>query len=291
MIEDGQYFYGGLSGAILREETFELGENVILRQTYAHLMSPSLVAFSRPGIKGYHPGPWKTTKGGFGFDIEIELMVPNTNLLGGNMEPREIIWWIAALLRMARAPYLSVPVISNQSFESIKDTDIEPTIEPFETEPRIMKAPEEQSEIPSDTLEWVKEKWIIAGKMLNSNPKFYSAVKAFDFATIKGKTSSSLLALWGGLELLFSPSAGELRFRVASLLASFLESPGEQRFNLYKKILKLYDERSLAAHTAKEVEIAPLVDSYVLMRNALVKIIDETVIPTQQELEKRLFGC
>jgi hypothetical protein len=292
MENEGEYLYGGLSGAELPIDSFELGEGVILKRTYAHLMSPFLMAFARPGPQGYHPAPWKAAKGGIGFDIKIEIRVPNTSILSSNTDPRETIWWIAALLRIASVPFLTVPAISNQSFETARESKLEPVIEPFETEPRIMASSENSGpDIPFDTLDWVKDKWLEGGKLLNSNPVFYSALKAFDTATVRGKTSSSLLALWGGLEQIFSPSPGELRYRVSSLLASYLEPPGESRLELYKKILKLYNDRSTAAHTAKEIEPGPLVETYVLMRNALVRIIDENSIPTQQDLEARLFKC
>ncbi len=98
-----------------------------------------------------------------------------------------------------------------------------------------------------------------------------------------------MLAPWGGLEQLFAPSAGELRFRVAALLASYLQEPGASRLELYKQVLKLYNERSVAAHTAQEVETGPLVETYVIMRNALVRMIDEGSVPTQSDLESRLF--
>lgn len=292
MEKDRQYLYAGFSGAELSVESYELGEGVVLKRNYAHLMSPYLMAFSRPGPLGYHPAPWRAAKGGFNFDIEIEIKVPITPILGSNIDSRETIWLIAALFRIASVPFLMVPVFSDRSFEAAMDTEGEPVIEPFETEHRIM-APSEEThrEIQPDVLEWVKAKWVESGKLLNSNPNFYSAVKAFDSATIRGKTSSSLLALWGGLEQLFSPSPGELRFRVSSTLASYLEPPGESRLELYKRILMLYNQRSVAAHTSKEMEVGPLIETYVLMRNALVKMIDESVIPSQQHLESLLFGC
>jgi hypothetical protein len=54
-------------------------------------------------------------------------------------------------------------------------------------------------------------------------------------------------------------------------------------------VLKLYDARSKAAHTSSDIEDAPLVQSFVIMRNALVKMIDEEAIPTQETFEKKLF--
>ncbi|MGD1155987.1 MAG: hypothetical protein ABSA41_09180 [Terriglobia bacterium] len=292
MEEEIRFLYGGISGVELAAESFELGEGVVLRRTYAHLMSPCIMAFARPGPHRYHPGPWKAAKGGFGYDIEVEVRSPPRTCLGDSFDARKTIWWIAALLRLAKAPFLSVPVLSDHPFQSVPGIEEECTLQPFETEQRLFQVAEPSNRVIEETtLSWVKEKWIPAGNLLSSNSKFYTAFRAFDCATVRGPTSPSLLALWGGLEQLFAPSPGELRFRVACLLASYLEQQGSPRFDLYKQILTLYNERSVAAHTAQEIDTGPLLHTYVLMRNALLRMIDENKVPTQADLEALLFGC
>ncbi len=292
MGDSEQYLYGGLSGVELSADSFDLGENVILRKTYAHLMSVHLMAFSPAGPEGHHPAPWKAAKGGFGFDIHIELRVPKAPLLGSHIEARETIWWIAALFRLAQYPFLMVPVVSDHPFDEAAGTDVEPLLQPFETTHRITRPPDELRPcLDEETLEWVRDKWYDSGMLAGSNENFYEVMKAFDSATVYGKASSSLLALWGALEQLFSPSRRELRYRVASLLAAYLEPAGKARLDLYKRILKLYDERSNAAHTAHDVGMHALTEPWVLARNALVRIVDENRIPTQEDLENRLFGC
>ena len=291
MESESMFLYGGISGIELATDSFDLGESIVLKKTYAHLMSPCMMAFSPPGPEGYHPAPWTAAKGGFSFDIEVEISVPVTELIKG-LEPREIIWWIAALLRISQAPFLIVPVISDSPFEAIPSSKKEPTIQPFEITQRILQPPNKDGRVLTDeSLNWVKEKWRTGAELLVSNPKFFTALQAFDISTIRGRISASLLSVWGGLEQLFAPSRGELRFRVAALLSSYLEDDGDKRFELYKDILKLYDERSTAAHTAKEIDSGPLVKSWVIMRNALFKMIDENKIPTQNELESLLFRC
>ena len=287
---EADYLFGGVSGVTLPVASFPLGEGIELRQTFSHLFSANMMAFAPPGPEGYHPAPWKAAKGGFGYDIAVEICTPSQTSLGESFDAKEIIWWIAALLRLARYPYLSVPVVSDYSFRDIPLIKDEPTLTPFETEGRMFGAPEgTDCALSLESLTWVANKWRSAGRLLNSNPKFFGALKAFDSSTVRGRASASMLALWGAIEQLFAPSAGELRFRVASLLASYLEGPGSARLELYKRVLKLYNERSLAAHTAKEVETGPLVETYVIMRNALVRMVDEEKVPTQSELESLLF--
>ena len=291
MGDDEQYLYGGISGVELSVDSFDLGHGVTLKKTYVYMFAPWIMSFAPAGPKGLAK-PVKGAEGGFAFEVLIELRVPREPVLGTNIDARETIWWIAALLRILGYPYLTVPLTSDQPFDVAAKPDAKPTLEPFETSHRIL-VPIEKSHrrITHDVLEYAQGKWLDLGRMLQSNKGFYSVVKAFDYATVRYKTSSSLIALWGAIEQLFSPSPGELRYRVASLLASYLEPPGEARLKLYERIKKLYDERSTAAHTARDVGVGPVVETYVLLRNVLVQIIDENRVPTQQDLEERLFGA
>jgi hypothetical protein len=164
MKKDSAYLYGGITGVTLPVESFPLGEGLELRQTYAHLFSTNLMAFAPPGPAGYHPAPWKATKGGFGYDIEVELVAPGQTALGKSFDAKDLIWWIAALLRMAGFPYLYVPVISDHPFQDIPTLDQEPTLVPVETEPRIFRPTERRMGIlDTQNLEWVAATWLSAG--------------------------------------------------------------------------------------------------------------------------------
>lgn len=280
--------YGGFSGIELELESFDLGLGIVLRKTYAHMFSPFMMAFKPKGKYGFNDGPWKATKGGSSFDITIEIEIPYSK----KYEQEEVIWLIAALIRIGKAPYMSIPAISNMSFNSIVNSDVEPNIIPFETTDRIFSPNKDsKSLLDKDDLFWLKEYWQSSLQLIKKYPKFGTAFKAFDSATIKGKTSSSLLSIWGAIEQIFAPTPGELRFRVASYLSSFLTEPGEKRYKLYKDILRLYNDRSAAAHTSKDIDYQPLIESFVHMRNALVKMIENKEVPNQEELEKNLFIC
>ena len=55
-------------------EQFELAEGLTIRQTFAHVMSPYLIAFAKPDAASKpHPGPWRPASGGIGFDVCIEV--------------------------------------------------------------------------------------------------------------------------------------------------------------------------------------------------------------------------
>lgn len=72
-------------------------------------------------------------------------------------------------------------------------------------------------------------------------------------------------------------------------IAAYLEPVGPKRLELFKTVAELYNARSKAAHTAQGAEVAALMQSFVILRNALVRMIDEGAIPTQADIESRLF--
>src|SRR3546814_14004559 len=58
---------------------------------------------------------------------------------------------------------------------------------------------------------------------------------------------------------------------------------------LFKTVADLYSARSEAAHTAQDADVAALIQSFVILRNALIRMIDEGAVPMQADLEKRLL--
>jgi hypothetical protein len=283
--------FGGIMNVDLAERSFDLGSGVRLERTFAHLMSVNLMAFAPAKEGRHHPGPWKAAKGGFGYDISVEIQVPTDGTLPGSLQPREAIWLIAALVRLAKCPYLMVPVISSHPFRAIADSPEEPTLEPFETEMRLLRPAEgRHAVLDSELLTWISRVWSPTADLMKQDSRFDSAFRAFDLCTVRGRTSSSLLTVWGALEQLFAPSTAELRYRVSSNIAAYLNPPGEKRLNAYREILDLYNHRSTAAHTAKDAAQSAFLGSYVLMRNALVRMVDEQHVPNQKELERAIFS-
>jgi len=283
--------FGGIMNVKLADPSFDLGGGVQLKQTFAHLMSVNMMAFAPPKEERHHPGPWRAARGGFGYDINVEIQVPIDGTRSSSLQAMETIWLFAALVRLARCPYLMVPVISSHPFDAIRDSEEEPTLEPLETESRLF-APSERSNTVLDyeLLSWISRVLPTTADLMSRDTRFDSAFRAFDLCTIRGRASSSLLTVWGALEQLFAPSTAELRYRVSSNIAAYLNPPGEERLAGFRKILNLYNHRSTAAHTAKDADQSALIESYVLMRNALVQMIENRHVPSQKELEEAIFS-
>lgn len=290
MGEEQPKLYAGLSNVTYDGEPFDLGHGIILRSTYAHLFAANMMAFAR-AIEGKpHPAPWRAARGGFSYDVHAELAVPTGPELPGGLSGEDTAWLIAALLRMASYAYLMMPVISDVSFEVAATSKQDPLLRPFEIEPRILQAPDDEgSRIKQEDLTWVKEVWPRTAELMRTCPPLNMALRAADACTVRSRPASALLTAWGALEELFAPSRAELRFRVSAHIAAYLEPVGPKRLELFKTVADLYNARSKAAHTAQDGEVTTLIESFVILRNALVRMVDEGAVPTQAELEKRLF--
>lgn len=283
--------YGGLSRGKFDVEKFDFGHGVILSKTYAHFMAPFLMAFEPAEPSRPHPSPWKSVQGGLGYDISAELFIPEELKLPKWFDRLNTIWWILALMRLKGTPLVFVPVVSNESFAKIRYLEREPYFWPMEIYPKhLIPLPQPYDFINESTLDWIKTYWVSGGVLMRGSADLNLAFRAFDHCIWTEKISLALVSLWGALERLFSPSPYELRFRVSAAIASYLEPSGSQRLELHKKVIKLYDVRSKAAHGHSIDEAGPFIETYALMKRILIKIIEENHIPTREKLEVMMFG-
>ncbi|HEY5505713.1 MAG TPA: hypothetical protein VIK28_11195, partial [Sedimentisphaerales bacterium] len=146
-------------------------------------------------------------------------------------------------------------------------------------------------DLTTDDLFWVAQTWKRAAFLFHRERTFAQAFQAFDYAPTINSPSLGMLTLWSALEHLFAPAKQELRFRVSALIACYLTEPGVERMEFHKKLQKLYDERSLAAHTTDAVDIESASETFLIMSMILQKIITDDRVPTREFLEKLLFGA
>ncbi len=281
--------YGGIAGAELPVDTFDLGHGVVLSKTYAHLMAPFMMAFTRAPPGGHHPAPWRAAKGGFGFDIVAQIHIPSDFSVPDWFDKLNTIWWLAALLRFRAAHSVTVPVVASDAFVKGRETeDIE--FWPVEIDPHRLQMIVKPSIMLEDDLCWVRDHWIDAGRLLQQSKQFSLLFQSFDQSLFARNTSLALLSLWSALEAMFSPARSELRFRVSVNIATYLETQGPRRSTLQKRTAKLYDARSAVAHGTSRCEDSAFKDTYDLVGRVLMRILSENHVPTLDELEQMLFG-
>lgn len=121
--------FGGMAGATLGVDEFEVCSGLVLRQTYAHVMSPYILAFKRPESRGqHHPAPWKSARGGVFVDVEIEIAL-DEGTRPTEFDRLNTLW----LLRLSTGASLRMPVVSDASFADVATSTVEPNFWPIDT--------------------------------------------------------------------------------------------------------------------------------------------------------------
>lgn len=195
------------------------------------------------------------------------------------------------LIRIGINPATTLSVFSSHSFASLPTvSDNEAILLPCEIQPRHFPLGVVGGSVSAEEIAWVRERWQVTHRLISESAEFSLAVEAIDTGQFVQNSALTMVSLWGALEALFSPATSELKFRVSSLIAAFLETPGEARHSLQKEIAKLYDKRSAAAHGKPKHEAEDLLDTFNLLRRVLMEIIDCGKVPKKDELEGLLFG-
>jgi len=250
-----------------------------------------MAAFAPAPKGGHHPAPWRTASGGFAFDVTAELVIPEgavSSSEGGLDLARVLVF----LLRLWVDPAIRFPVVASRSFSALKELpDDEAEIRPVEVEPRAFPLQTAEGESAThESLQWIRDHWRVTNELVSTSKEFALAVDALDRGQFVPNSALALVSLWGALEVLFCPGAGELRFRVSSFLAAFLEGSGEERARRQREIARLYDLRSAAAHGRPRHDPEQLLETFNLLRDALIEIIERGSIPSDEQLRGLLFG-
>jgi hypothetical protein len=248
-------------------------------------MQTNTMAFNRAPKGAHHPAPWVALPGSSGTDIEVELSVQPNNAFK-DLEPHSIVYLVTSLIRIAYKPDINAVILAKCHLNDIPGTSGTDSVAIYETRIRYFRR--EVKELTTEVLDWIKDSLRNAIELLK-NEQYKILIDAFDYAQYNMKSSTSMIAIWGALEQIFSPNPGEIRYRVGLSLSSYLEEAGEARYSLYKKVLKLYDKRSKAAHKNSSLLMEDLVDSFYILDRVILKITENKAVPTQEELEKKLL--
>ena len=278
--------FGGLTGAQLGTDEFEICEGLVLRQTYAHLMSPYILAFARPEGPGrHHPGPWKSARGGQWLDLEIEVAL-RKDVRPTGFDRLNTLWWVLALLRLSTGANLRMPVVSDTSLFGMKDTSVDPIIWPIETLPRQLPTMSDPPKvIDKRHLLWVRQVFASGSKLMNDQA-FGRSFQTFDGALWAHSTGSAIIVIWAAVETLIQPGRPDTTKRLSSSLAALLEPAGAERERLFQRIRSLYEARSSSAHASRSPAAQQLFESFEIARRTFVYCIDNGQLPIASKLHE-----
>lgn len=287
-------YYAGLTDLQLYPEDdwdeVDLGEGLIIRRIYAHLMNSHTMTFGKPVAPGqHHPAPWKATTQFEAFDVHAELFIPSTYKC--NLSPYEIVRVIVCMMRLFVDPNIRFLVASSHSLSGVTGLDnSDLDILPIETSRQFIELELPDSGNAAGRLYWIRNNWQNAVELMASHADFRLAMEAFEMSTFIPHHALTLVSLWGALEALFSPSTSELRFRVSVLIASYIHPPGKKRAETQKEIFDLYDKRSAAAHGKPKHNTDHLMQTFNILQRVLMRIIEEKEVPSKKALNDMLLG-
>jgi hypothetical protein len=287
-MEKNEPVYAGLWGLPL-SGAIDFGHGVTLRPTYVHVMTHTMLAFNKPERPGiHHPAPWKATTGTSGYDVKAELCVP-ANYTRKKVPRFHVAKSLVALLRLYVHPDIRFAVSAAQPFADLATSSDLIAARPLEIDPRHFDFGQISMDGCEQRFDWVKQHWETALDLIEQSSEFRLALDVYLSGPFIPNPAMVMVAAWGALEALFLDAKAELRFRVSALLAAYMEPRGKTRSAFQKKAAKLYDKRSAAAHGSSKHEQADLVESFYLLRDVLVRMIEAGKVPTTAELEARLF--
>jgi hypothetical protein len=148
-------------------------------------------------------------------------------------------------------------------------------------EPRLLLA---------DDLEWVRNNLATVIR-LTEDESFQTAVEALCTYMLAANDRMKVAQLWAGIEAIFDVQH-ELTFRISSLAARLVEPRGPACRDFYKRMKKLYGERSKAVHGSRLPE-AVLRSHITEVRAILAKLLTTAIarggIPSADDFDDLLF--
>jgi hypothetical protein len=278
--------YGGVSGARLGVEQFEVADGLTIRQTFAHVMCPYIMAFAPPDSPSKpHPGPWRPVSGGVGFDVCIEVALGEGASPAG-FDRVNTIWWTLSLMRLVTDLPLVLPVLSDTRFAEAAHSVHEPRLWPVEvSRPRLGLRVSDDT-IGGEHLAIVAA-LLAPGSALMDIDHFNRAYQTWDQAPFAHSTGAAMVMIWAALETMFRPGPNNLTKRLSKAIATHLEKPGTTREALQQKVAALYELRGSSVHDSQEATGVALADSASLARRAFMVCMSEGAVPDCEALLQR----
>lgn len=278
--------FGGLAGATLGVDFFEVCEGLVLRRTYAHVMSPYILAFKQPEApERHHPGPWKSARGGMHLDVEIEVAL-DQGARPTSFNRLNTLWWMLALLRLVTGAKLRMPVVSDTSLGSVPVCSDEPVLWPIETLPRqLLTVPDPPKVISEEHLTWMREVFDSGAKLIN-DAAFGRAFQTFDGVIWAHSAGSAIVMLWAALETLIQPGRDNITKKLASSLATLLEPVGSERERMFQRVVSLYETRGSSVHASRTPETQQLMSSFDIARRSFIVCINNCEVPNAAKLQE-----
>jgi hypothetical protein len=200
-------------------------------------------------------------------------------------------WWILSALRVRSMADFLVAAVADRPWSAIAAiTDGTCDAQLIEDVPHAFRF-DSKVTITAQHLEWVRDRLTTFAELLEE-PRFRLAVEALTTHAHQSSLRLVAASLWAGIEALLDVTT-ELRFRIAVLVASYLEERGDARVAVFAKCKNLYDQRSLAIHGGKiedDALRAHVLEVRVMLSRLLCRMVEEGRVPTPKDYERHLLA-
>jgi hypothetical protein len=229
--------------------------------------------------------------GRYSSQIKHELAV-SRNFAGDDSQAVwNFAWWIMSGLRVKTLAEFLVPATADCSWSVIAGIDDHTCKAKLLEDVPQTRGLAEPVKIIEEDLRWAFKKALIMGDLLEV-PRFRLAVEALTTHQHLLSTRMMAASIWSGIEALMDISQ-ELTFRLALSVASLLVPRGEQRYDRYRQIKKLYEVRSKAVHGGELNDDAirqHIIQSRKLLSDLICHMLDARKVMSREEIERIVLG-
>lgn len=118
------------------------------------------------------------------------------------------------------------------------------------------------------------DRYFVALHTVERNPQFWSMLRAYDTSYLVGIPEMEYIMLFSVLEMIFGSGHSEITYQISRGTALLLSSNSDDMEKLYKRMKKLYGERSQYVHSGKKIKIECLYELRDIVRRVLVVLIN-----------------
>lgn len=118
------------------------------------------------------------------------------------------------------------------------------------------------------------DRYFIALHTVERNAQFRNMLRAYDTSYLVGIPEMEYIMLFSVLEMIFGSGHSEITYQISRGTALLLSSKSDDMEKLYKRMKKLYGERSQYVHSGKKIKIECLYELRDIVRRVLVVLID-----------------
>jgi hypothetical protein len=205
---------------------------------------------------------------------------------------------LLTLINLRGCSLFIVPLmIHNSSFRDlhkVDDSSISAHFFPGQNLIQPMLPPTIPYYLNQEDIEWIMNHHFALGKLFHEG-KMEFIIDVFDTMCYPNP-KVQLVLIWAAIEAIIKPEKNEakrtgLRHSIRSRCSMILCDSLEEQGKMYEKIGTLYDLRSDTVHgkdlslgEIQEDDVIGLVDSFSLLKDLLISIIEKGSIPTKKEL-------